>query len=98
VLRIEAGRAAVGEGVEAEEQVDACFIFIGAAPRTDWLEGVVARDSGATVVAKRGGIVESVDAGVPFIGWAGCPFPVSRVRGDSRHTNPVHEVLLSSVP
>src|SRR3954454_19905558 len=24
--------------------VDACFVFIGAAPRTDWLEGVVARD------------------------------------------------------
>ena len=24
--------------------VDACFVFIGASPRTDWLDGVVARD------------------------------------------------------
>jgi thioredoxin reductase (NADPH) len=32
------------DGAETEEQVDACFVFIGAAPRTDWLDGVVARD------------------------------------------------------
>ena len=43
-------------------------------------------------------IVERVDAGVPFIGWARGPFPVSRVRGDSRHTYPVHVVLLSACP
>ncbi|MHB8693531.1 MAG: NAD(P)/FAD-dependent oxidoreductase [Solirubrobacteraceae bacterium] len=40
-----------GEGVEAEESVDACFIFIGAAPRTDWLEGVVARDARGFILA-----------------------------------------------
>ena len=32
------------DGSETIEEVDACFVFIGAAPRTDWLEGVVARD------------------------------------------------------
>ena len=32
-----------GDG-ERDEAVDAAFVFIGAAPRTDWLEGVVARD------------------------------------------------------
>jgi thioredoxin reductase (NADPH) len=29
---------------ERDEAVDACFVFIGALPRTDWLDGVVARD------------------------------------------------------
>jgi thioredoxin reductase (NADPH) len=32
------------DGNETLEDVDACFVFIGAAPRTDWLDGVVARD------------------------------------------------------
>src|SRR5271165_2316779 len=32
------------DGVETTEAVDACFIFIGAAPRTDWLDGVLGRD------------------------------------------------------
>ncbi len=32
------------DGSEKVEQADACFVFIGAAPRTDWLDGVVARD------------------------------------------------------
>ncbi len=32
------------DGTETLEQADACFVFIGAAPRTDWLDGVVARD------------------------------------------------------
>src|SRR5699024_5820008 len=32
------------ENGEQDEDVDATFVFIGAAPRTDWLEGVVARD------------------------------------------------------
>jgi thioredoxin reductase (NADPH) len=36
---------------EREEEVDACFVFIGAAPRTDWLEGVVARDSRGFILA-----------------------------------------------
>jgi thioredoxin reductase (NADPH) len=33
------------------EDVDACFIFIGAAPHTDWLEGVVARDARGFILA-----------------------------------------------
>jgi thioredoxin reductase (NADPH) len=45
---------------EAEEAVDACFVFIGAAPRTDWLEGVVARD-------ERGFILAGADA--KAAGW-----------------------------
>jgi thioredoxin reductase (NADPH) len=32
------------DGVERAEDVDACFIFIGAAPLTDWLDGTLARD------------------------------------------------------
>ena len=31
-------------GAEQLEETEACFIFIGAAPHTDWLDGVVARD------------------------------------------------------
>jgi thioredoxin reductase (NADPH) len=30
---------------------DACFVFIGALPRTDWLEGVVARDERGFILA-----------------------------------------------
>jgi thioredoxin reductase (NADPH) len=30
---------------------DACFVFIGASPRTDWLEGVVARDERGFILA-----------------------------------------------
>jgi thioredoxin reductase (NADPH) len=36
---------------EHDEDVDACFVFIGAAPRTDWLEGVVARDARGFILA-----------------------------------------------
>jgi thioredoxin reductase (NADPH) len=32
------------DGAESLIDADACFVFIGASPRTDWLEGVVARD------------------------------------------------------
>ncbi|ADB49619.1 FAD-dependent oxidoreductase [Conexibacter woesei] len=39
------------DGTESVEEVDACFVFIGAAPRTDWLEGVVARDERGFVLA-----------------------------------------------
>src|SRR4051794_39289605 len=39
------------DGSETEEDVDACFVFIGAAPRTDWLEGVVERDKRGFVLA-----------------------------------------------
>jgi thioredoxin reductase (NADPH) len=38
-------------GAETLEQVDACFVFVGAAPRTDWLEGVVARDPRGFILA-----------------------------------------------
>ncbi len=37
-------RIAGPDGDEYDEDVDACFVFIGASPRTDWLAGVVARD------------------------------------------------------
>jgi thioredoxin reductase (NADPH) len=47
-------------GSETVEAVDACFVFIGAAPRTDWLEGVVARD-------ERGFILAGADA--KAAGW-----------------------------
>jgi thioredoxin reductase (NADPH) len=49
-----------GDGAETVEQVDACFVFIGAAPRTDWLDGVVARD-------ERGFILAGADA--QAAGW-----------------------------
>jgi thioredoxin reductase (NADPH) len=42
------------EGPEGEvtlDGVDACFVFIGAAPRTGWLEGVLARDERGFVLA-----------------------------------------------
>jgi thioredoxin reductase (NADPH) len=39
------------DGNETVEDVDACFIFIGAAPRTDWLDGVVARDPRGFILA-----------------------------------------------
>ena len=49
-------------GPDGEEtlEADACFVFIGASPRTDWLDGVVARD-------ERGFILAGPD--VPDDGW-----------------------------
>jgi thioredoxin reductase (NADPH) len=47
------------DGEQALE-VDACFVFIGASPRTDWLDGVVARD-------ERGFILSGPDA--QTAGW-----------------------------
>ena len=49
-------------GPDGEETLpaDACFVFIGASPRTDWLSGVVARD-------ERGFILAGPD--VPENGW-----------------------------
>jgi len=44
-----------GDGVERVLDADACFVFIGAAPRTDWLAGVVMRD-------ERGFILAGLDA------------------------------------
>ena len=37
--------------IERTVDVDACFVFIGAAPRTDWLDGVVARDERGFILA-----------------------------------------------
>jgi thioredoxin reductase (NADPH) len=34
-------------------EIDACFVFIGALPRTDWLAGVVARDERGFILAGR---------------------------------------------
>jgi thioredoxin reductase (NADPH) len=42
-----------GPNGEETLEVDACFVFIGAAPRTDWLEGVVARDERGFILAGR---------------------------------------------
>jgi thioredoxin reductase (NADPH) len=39
------------DGSESVEPVDACFVFIGATPRTDWLDGVVARDERGFILA-----------------------------------------------
>jgi len=53
-------RHAQNGGAEEALDVDACFVFIGASPRTDWLEGVVARD-------ERGFILAGADA--QAAGW-----------------------------
>jgi len=52
------------DGEESVLEADACFVFIGASPRTDWLEGVVARD-------ERGFILSGLDA-------AGAGWPLKR--------------------
>ena len=39
------------DGSESLEEVDACFVLIGAAPRTAWLEGVVERDERGFILA-----------------------------------------------
>jgi thioredoxin reductase (NADPH) len=39
------------DGEEPAMEVDACFVFIGASPRTDWLEGVVERDERGFILA-----------------------------------------------
>ncbi len=39
------------DGAETPLEVDACFVFIGASPRTDWLDGVVARDERGFILA-----------------------------------------------
>ncbi len=40
-----------GAGGEETLDADACFVFIGAQPRTDWLDGVVARDPHGFILA-----------------------------------------------
>jgi thioredoxin reductase (NADPH) len=45
-------RGAGGDGLaESVLDADACFVFIGASPRTDWLDGVVARDERGFILA-----------------------------------------------
>ena len=39
------------DGTVSVEDVDACFVFIGAVPRTDWLAGVVERDDRGFILA-----------------------------------------------
>src|SRR4051795_8939259 len=53
--RLRALRIRGADGSESVEEVDACFVFIGAAPRTEWLADVVARD-------ERGYILAGLDA------------------------------------
>jgi thioredoxin reductase (NADPH) len=60
--RLERIRTRNPDGTEQVEDVDACFVFIGASPRTDWLEGVVARDERGFVLAGP----EVHDAGWPL--------------------------------
>jgi thioredoxin reductase (NADPH) len=57
-------RVRARDGSESVLDVDACFVFIGAQPRTDWLDGVVARD-------ERGFILSGLDA-------AGAGWPLKR--------------------
>jgi thioredoxin reductase (NADPH) len=40
-----------GAGEESVLDADACFVFIGASPRTDWLDGVVGRDERGFILA-----------------------------------------------
>ncbi|MFI4990415.1 MAG: FAD-dependent oxidoreductase [Solirubrobacterales bacterium] len=42
-----------GPGGEETLAADACFVFIGASPRTDWLDGVLARDERGFILAGR---------------------------------------------
>jgi thioredoxin reductase (NADPH) len=42
-----------GPDGEKKLEADACFVFIGASPRTDWLEGVLARDERGFILAGR---------------------------------------------
>jgi len=67
--RLRALRVRDADGSESTMDVDACFVFIGAVPRTDWLEGVVARD-------ERGFILAGLDAKAD--GWPlqRDPFPL----------------------
>jgi thioredoxin reductase (NADPH) len=67
--RLRALRIRNPDGSESVEQADACFVFIGARPLTDWLDGVVARD-------ERGFILAGLD--VKGDGWSlqRDPFPL----------------------
>jgi thioredoxin reductase (NADPH) len=49
--RLRALRIRDRDGNETREELDACFVFVGAMPRTDWLEGVLARDERGFILA-----------------------------------------------
>jgi thioredoxin reductase (NADPH) len=49
--RLRSLRVRDGEGAESLLAADACFVFIGAQPRTDWLDGVLARDARGFILA-----------------------------------------------
>ena len=49
--RLRGLRVRDGNGEESELEADACFVFIGASPRTDWLDGVIARDQRGFILA-----------------------------------------------
>jgi thioredoxin reductase (NADPH) len=51
--RLERLRISNGDGTEEDLHADACFVFIGASPRTDWLDGVIARDERGFILAGR---------------------------------------------
>jgi thioredoxin reductase (NADPH) len=67
--RLRALRIRGPDDAESREEVDACFVFIGATPRTEWLADVVARD-------ERGYILAGLDAKAD--GWPleRDPFPL----------------------
>jgi thioredoxin reductase (NADPH) len=44
---------AAGPDGEQALPADACFVFIGASPRTDWLDGTIARDERGFILAGR---------------------------------------------
>jgi thioredoxin reductase (NADPH) len=49
--RLKRLRVRGSDGAQRPLDVDACFVFIGAAPRTDWLDGVIARDEKGFILA-----------------------------------------------
>jgi thioredoxin reductase (NADPH) len=67
--RLRALRIRDATGIHSLEEVDACFVFIGAVPRTDWLAGVVARD-------ERGFILAGLDARHDAWPLSRDPFPL----------------------
>ncbi len=67
--RLRALRVRDANGDESVEEADACFVFIGALPRTDWLSGVVARD-------ERGFILAGLDAKTDRWPLERDPFPL----------------------